>query len=130
MSQYRRRIPSIATTTAGLSVAVHDDVLSTGMVAAKFVGPGNIAVVLAFLLDRAVTVLHQWAPRPEAPDADLHTINGPDQAGDVSVASTFFSEVYPLYPGRNVITVVMGTPAPTAGYIAAEYNMFPGIINS
>jgi hypothetical protein len=129
MSQYRRRIPPIATAAGATGTApVHDDNDATGMPHAAFVGPKACWVTVSLKLDAAVTLIHKWAPDPNATDSALLIINGTTEAGEVAAANAFFQRSLRLQPGRNKIYVLNNGAAPTANKIAAEYNDYPGII--
>lgn len=130
MSQYRRRIPPIATATgAAGTVTIHDDSDATGMPHAAFVGPKACWVTVGMKLDQNVTLIHKWAPDPKAADSALVIINGPTGTGEVvDSTAAYFQRSLRLQPGRNKIYVLNGATPPTANKIAAEYNDYPGII--
>lgn len=129
MSQYRRRIPPIATPAGATgTVDIHDDSDSTGMPHAASVGPKACWITVSFKLDQAVTLIHKWAPDPKAADSALLIINGLTETGEVAAANAFFQRSIRFQPGRNKIYVLNNGAAPTANKIAAEYNDYPGVI--
>jgi hypothetical protein len=115
------------TTTAGGSVVVFDDTQSGNGSPAP--APSYSHVTVSFKLDQAVTFIVKWAPERDAADSALLIINGSTETGEVAAANVFFSRDVVLRPGRNKIYVLMGTPAPTANFIAAEANTFDGLVS-
>jgi|WetSurMetagenome_2_1015567.scaffolds.fasta_scaffold181826_2 hypothetical protein len=113
------------TTTAGGSVILFDDGQAGNGSPAP--APSYSHVVMACLLDEDVTLLIQWAPDRNAADAALVTING-SGSGETIAGDAFYSKRIPLWPGRNKISVLMGTTAPTSSLIAAEVNTFDGAL--
>lgn len=108
------------TTTAGGTVLLYDS-KTTGQ-GRPAPAPSDVSVTVAFQLDQPVTYIHQWAPQRDAADSALVIVNGDSQTGEVAAANEFFRRKELLSPGRDVIYVLMGTPAPTANYIAVERN--------
>jgi hypothetical protein len=114
------------TTTAGGSVVVFDDTqASNGSPAPP---PSYSHITVSFKLDQPVTFLVKWAPERDAGDSALLVINGTPEIGEDAEANVFFCRDVILRPGRNQISVVMGTPAPTANFIAVEANTFDGLV--
>lgn len=73
---------------------------------------------VACWVDQPVTLVHKWGPTLTTTDANLKIINGATFTGETIAASTFFSRTLQHHPGRNRISIVAGTPAPTATKIA------------
>lgn len=114
------------TSTAGQSVIVYDDTI-TGH-GRPGPAPSDVSVTVAFQLDQEVTFIVKWAPERDAGDASLVIVNGATQTGEAASANAFFRRNVVLSPGRNQISVLMGTPAPTANYIGVESNTFDGLV--
>lgn len=106
------------TSTAGQTVVLYDS-KTTGQ-GRPAAAPSDVCIITAFQLDQAVTYIHKWAPERDAADSALVIINGAAQAGEVAAANTFFRRKAVLNPGRDQISVLMGTPAPTANFIAVD----------
>lgn len=116
------------TSTAGQTVLIFDD--GTAAQGNPAPAPSYSHVVVAFMLDQPVTFVVKWAPNRDAADGELAIINGSDSppAGVLVAANTYYTPEVTLEPGRNQISVVMGTPAPTANFIAAEANTYDGAL--
>jgi hypothetical protein len=114
------------TTTAGGTVVLFDDTqVANGSPAP---GPSYSHITVALKLDQPVTFLIKWAPQRDAADSALLIVNGAAEAGEVAAANVFFTRDVILRPGRNHISVLMGTPAPTANFVAVEANTFDGLV--
>ena len=115
------------TTTAAGSVNVFDDGQAANGSPAP--APSYSHVTVSFKLDQDVTFIVKWAPERDAADGALLIVNGAAEAGEAAAANVFFSRDVILRPGRNQISVLMGTPAPTANFIAAEANTYDGLVS-
>ena len=73
---------------------------------------------VALLVDQNVTLIHKWGPTLTTADADMEIINGATYTGETVTKDIFFERTLQHHPGRNRISIVAGTPAPTATKIA------------
>lgn len=117
----RHGYKTFTTPTAGNSVVLHDDKEMRKTASHQ----NAIWVTVVANLDQNCTIYHKWAPDIEAADGDLVVMNG---TGSGDTAGLRFVEKYRRLPGRNVIVLTAGTPAPTATKIAVEYNTFDGAL--
>lgn len=112
---------AVATSTAGQEVVIWQN--TNGTTPPRNVPSGSYrSIIVRCWVDQPITLLHKWGPTPDTADGTLKTINGPAQAGETVAASSFFEREIRLGPGRDRISALMGTPAPTATFIAYELN--------
>ena len=122
----RHPYPSVASATAGNSTTLWDD--GTGDKPKPDAPPSHSHIRTLIKVDQAVTVVHKWGPKRNTATGDLVIINGASYTGVTVAANTPTPFTFDLQPGRNLIYVTSGTPAPTATFYPVEAEDFPGYI--
>lgn len=128
MEKHRHPRAPVLTTTAGATVNLYQDSDGTTAPSDPNLAPSYVWCVISGKLDQEVTLVHRWGATLTTADESLVIINGPTQAGETLAADTWFERAIRLMPGRNKIDLVLGTPAPTAAYVAVELNSYPGLV--